>query len=94
MAPAFKGTIISTYPDGRQGRLWLNEDGTYKASGRRGDLSSGHWKVKGDSVCLSQSHPIPSPFAFCTPKPSASTWKAKAVTGEAITVHIQKGGRS
>jgi len=54
MAPAFKGTIVSTYPDGRKGRLWLSEDGSYKASGRRGDMSSGHWKVKGDNVCLSE----------------------------------------
>jgi len=94
MAPAFKGTIISTYPDGRKGKLWLSADGTYKASGRRGDKSSGHWTLKDDKVCLKQSSPMPVPFSFCTPKPTSSTWQAKAVSGEPITVHIEKGGRS
>jgi hypothetical protein len=94
MTPAFKGTIISTYPDGRTGKLWLSEDGTYKAAGRRGDKSSGHWTVKDDKVCLKQSSPIPAPFSFCTPKPTSTTWKAKAVSGEPITVHIERGGRS
>jgi hypothetical protein len=93
MSPAFEGTIISTYPDGRKGKLWLSEDGSYKAAGRRGDRSSGHWTLKDDKVCLKQSRPIPTPFAFCTPKPSSTTWKAKAVSGEPITVHIEKGGR-
>ncbi len=94
LAPAFKGTIISTYPDGRKGKLWLSEDGTYKAAGRRGDKSSGHWTLKADKVCLKQSSPMPTPFSFCTPKPTSTTWKAKAVSGEPITVHIEPGGRS
>ncbi len=94
LAPAFKGTIISTYPDGRKGKLWLSEDGTYKAAGRRGDKSSGHWTLKADKVCLKQSSPMATPFSFCTPKPSSTTWKAKAVSGEPITVHIEPGGRS
>jgi hypothetical protein len=94
LAPAFRGTIISTYPDGRTAKLWLNADGRYTAAGRRGDRSSGHWKVKGGEVCLSQSRPIPSPFSFCTPKPTTSTWRAKAVSGEPITVHVERGGRT
>ena len=28
LAPAFAGTIVSTYPDGRQAKLWLNPDGS------------------------------------------------------------------
>jgi hypothetical protein len=94
MAPAFKGTIVSTYPDGRKGKLWLSEDGSYTAAGRKGDKSSGHWTLKGDKVCLKQSKPIPGPFSFCTPKPTSTTWHAKAVSGEPITVHIEPGGRS
>ena len=27
---AFANTIVSTYPDGRQAKLWLNPDGTYR----------------------------------------------------------------
>jgi hypothetical protein len=93
MQAAFDGTIVSTYPDGRQAKLWLDKDGAYTAEGRRKDRSSGHWKVKGDKVCLSQSRPLPSPFAFCTPKPAAREWTAKALTGERIKVKLVPGGR-
>jgi hypothetical protein len=93
LAPAFKGTIVSTYPDGRKGKLWLSSNGTYKAAGRRNDKSNGHWTLKGDNVCLKQSSPLPIPFAFCTPKPTSTSWKAKAVGGEPITVHVEPGGR-
>jgi hypothetical protein len=91
---SFGNTIVSTYPDGRQGELWLQRGGTYTAEGRRHDRSSGHWKVKGGKLCLSQSSPVPVPFTYCTAIPSGgvgSTWSAKAVSGEAIRVKLVKG---
>ncbi len=94
VAKAFGNTIVSTYPDGRTGELWLQSDGGYTAQGRRGDGSNGHWSVKGQKLCLKQSRPIPSPFSFCTPIPQAgmgAAWSAKAVTGEAIRVRLVKG---
>jgi hypothetical protein len=91
LKPAFGSTIVSTYPDGRQARLWLQPDGGYTAEGRRHDPSSGHWKVKDDKVCLKQSHPFPAPFAYCTPLPVGESWTAKAVTGERIQVRLVKG---
>jgi hypothetical protein len=90
---AFAGTIVSTYPDGRKARLWLNPDGSYTAAGRRNDRSSGRWTIKGEKVCLKQSKPFSAPFAFCTPKPAAATWNAKAFTGEPIKVRLVDGGR-
>ncbi len=91
---AFGNTIVSTYPDGRKGELWLAPGGTYTAEGRRGDMSSGHWTTKGAKLCLKQAKPIGVPFSFCTPIPSnglGGSWSAKAVTGEAITVKLVKG---
>jgi len=91
---AFGNTIVSTYPDGRKGELWLEPGGAYSAEGRRGDMSSGHWTVKGSQLCLKQAKPIGVPFSFCTPIPSAGlsgTWSAKAVSGEAIKVKLVKG---
>ena len=91
---AFGNTVVSTYPDGRQGELWLEPGGAYTSKGRRGDLSGGHWTVKGEQLCLKQSKPISVFFSFCTPIPSAGTggeWSAKAVTGEPIKVKIVKG---
>jgi hypothetical protein len=92
---AFGNTIVSTYPDGRTGKLWLKPDGSYTAKGRRGDPSSGHWRVKNAKLCLKQSSPIPTPISFCTAIPSGGmehAWSAKAVTGEAIRVQLVKGG--
>ena len=91
LAPAFGNTIVSTYPDGRKGELYLSRDGGYTAKGRRGDPSDGHWTLKGAKLCLKQSHPWAPPFSFCTPLPSGKTWSAKAVTGETISVTIVKG---
>ena len=70
VSKAFGNTIVSTYPDGRKAELWLQPDGDYTAKGRRGDGSSGRWRIKGERLCLKQSHPLPSPFSFCTPIPS------------------------
>jgi len=91
---AFGNTIVSTYPDGRKGELWLQPGGAYSAEGRRGDMSSGHWSVKGAKLCLKQAKPIGMPISFCTPIPSSGlsgAWSAKAVTGEAIKVKLVKG---
>jgi hypothetical protein len=91
---AFGNTIVSTYPDGRKGELWLQASGAYSAEGRKHDPSSGHWSVKGDKLCLKQSRPIPMPVSFCTPLPSGGmgqSWKAKAVSGEQISVKLVKG---
>ncbi|MDB5439876.1 MAG: hypothetical protein JWM33_2303 [Caulobacteraceae bacterium] len=91
MQAAFGNTIVSTYPDGRTGLLWLKEDGTYTAKGRRRTSSSGTWSVKANQVCLKQKKPVGAPFSYCTALPSSETWSAKAVTGEPIKVKVVKG---
>jgi hypothetical protein len=91
---AFGNTIVSTYPDNRQAMLWLQPSGAYAAMGRRGDRSSGHWRIKGDKLCLKQDHPATLPFfRYCTPVPSEEQWTAKAVTGETIQLRLVKGMR-
>jgi hypothetical protein len=91
LEPAFKGTIISTYPDGRTAKLWLNPDGTYRGQGRRGKPSSGKWTLKGSQICLKQSKPMGAPFSYCTAVPDGASWSAKAVTGEPIRVKLVSG---
>lgn len=88
---AFGNTVVSTYPDGRTGELWLDPSGAYSAMGRRQDRSNGHWSVRGDKLCLKQSRPIPVPFAYCTALPTDGAWTAKAVSGETIHVRLVKG---
>lgn len=94
LSPAFAGTIVSTYPDGRTGRLWLRPGSAYVAKGRRGDPSSGRWRVVGQKLCLKQSRPIPVPFSYCAPLPTggvSASWSGKAVTGEPITITLVPG---
>jgi len=94
LGEAFGSTIVSTYPDGRQGELWLQRDGGYTAAGRRLDRSSGRWQIKGEKLCLKQQRPIPAPFSYCTPMPSGGIekpWTGKAYTGESINIRLVRG---
>lgn len=91
---AFGNTVVSTYPDGRTGLLWLKHDGTYTAKGRRRTGSSGRWTMKGPQVCLKQARPVRVPMSYCTVIPEnavGAVWDAKAVTGETIRVKIFHG---
>jgi hypothetical protein len=91
---AFTGTVVSTYPDGRTAKLWLEPGGTYRGQGRRGGLSRGSWKVEGDRICLRQSRPFPYPKSYCTRMVDGgvgTTWQGKAVTGEDVTMTLVAG---
>jgi hypothetical protein len=84
---AFKGTIVSTYPDGRTAELWMNPSGTFTSMGRRRDRHSGHWTLKGDKVCFRRGL-----FGYCTAIPTSETsFTTKAVTGETIQVRLMRG---
>lgn len=94
LEPAFANTIVSTYPDGRKAKLWLNRDGSYRAQGRRGKPSAGAWSLKGEKLCLKQKKPIPGPFSYCTPVKRGgvgTSWSGKAVTGEKISIQVVAG---
>ena len=91
---AFGNTVVSTYPDGRTGLLWMKPDGTYSAVGRRRTPSSGTWRVNGDLVCLKQRKPRSAPISYCTRFPNGgvgTSWQARAVTGEKITIKLVRG---
>ena len=90
LAPAFEGTLVSTYDDGRHGHLNLARDGTYRYRGRRDTPSSGVWDVKGETVCLHQRRPVPF-GSYCTPIPNGTSWRTKAVGGEMVTVRLVRG---
>ena len=94
LEPAFSNTIVSTYPDGRQARLWLDPDGGYRALGRRGEPTRGTWRIKGEKLCLKQSRPFAVPFSYCTPVMGGEVgdvWIRRAVTGELLHVRLEHG---
>jgi hypothetical protein len=83
---AFSGTIVTTYPDGRSQKLWMNPDGSYTSEGRRHGRYKGHWRVKGDKVCFRRSI-----FGYCTHIPSGTSFRTKAVNGETVQVRLVPG---
>ena len=92
LTPAFKGTIVSTYPSGRSTKLWLNPDGTYTAQRTHGGRTSGVWKFKGDRVCLTQKQPASFPFSFCNAIPAVGagqTWQSKSPKGEPLNNRLE-----
>ena len=91
---AIGNTIIETYADGRTAEIWLAASGAYTGEGRRHDMSTGHWSVKGTKLCFTRTHPFAFGLRFCTPIPDVGMgqpWQAKAVTGEGITVRVVTG---
>ena len=96
LAPAFHGTIVSTYPDGATGRLLVNRDKTYRYTGRAGKKSGGTWGLNGEKteICLKQRQPIFIPLGYCTPIPQGRTWTAKAVDGQMVRLHLMAGRRA
>lgn len=90
---AFGNTIQSTYPDGRQAELWLQPGGAYRAQGRRGQDTSGRWRMNGNRLCLNQQQPFAAPIHYCTPIPERfdGAWTARAPTGERISVSLVRG---
>ena len=91
LEPAFGGTIVSVYDNGKKGHLNLAKDGTYRYRGRTNKPSSGVWDMKNEStICLHQKKPI-GIGSYCTPIPSGKTWRTKAAGGEMVTVHVEGG---
>ena len=90
---AFGNTIQSTYPDGRQAEVYLQEGGAYQSTGRRGQHTSGVWRMRGNRLCLNQRQPFAGPFGYCTsiPERTDAEWSARAPTGENIRVHLVRG---
>ena len=95
VAAAFGNTIKALYADGKHQRIWLKEDGTWEAIGRRGKWSAGKWSHKDDKVCLKQAKPIPAPFKYCTHFPTdgglGTVWASKDMTGQPIQLTLVKG---
>jgi hypothetical protein len=89
----FGNTVMSVYPDGRSQKIWLHADGTWDGKSRRGNAISGKWNMKGDRVCLRQSHPPTLPISFCQTMPPdpGVTLTSHDLTGQTIHLRIVKG---
>lgn len=95
IAAAFGNTVLSIYPDGRSQKIWLHPDGGWNGVGRNGAPLDGHWTMKGDKVCLRQSHPPTLPFSYCTVFPTdphiGVTWASHDFAGRPIELTVVKG---
>jgi hypothetical protein len=93
VAPAFGNTVVSSYPDGTSQKIWLHPDGSWEGVSRKGVELAGHWRLKGDKVCLRQSKPPTLPISFCTQVPATpeAQWASKDVMGRPIVISLMKG---
>lgn len=94
---AFGNTVLVTFPDGRNQNIWLDQDGAYTATGRRGQESGGRWSLRGDEICLRQLRPFPAPIVYCTPAPhdaATAVWTAKALNGQPVKLRLVRGRSS
>jgi hypothetical protein len=89
----FGNTVMSIYPDGRSQKIWIHPDGTWTGQSRRGIPLAGHWNMKGDKVCLRQSHPPTLPISFCQtlPKDPEVGLTSRDLTGQTIHLKLVKG---
>jgi len=89
----FGNTVMSIYPDGRSQKVWLHPDGSWDGRSRRGIALSGKWTMKGDKVCLRQSHPPTLPISFCQamPRDPDVTLTSHDLMGQTIHLKIVKG---
>ena len=91
----FGNTVVSTYPDGRTQHLWVHPDGGWDGIARNGKHIAGTWTVKGEKVCLRQTHPPTLPFSYCTPFPQdpriGAVWGAKDFFGTPIRLTVLRG---
>lgn len=87
LEPAFRNTVVTTYRSGHTAKLWLNRDGSYQATRTNGQVTHGHWQIKGEKICLTQDKPFYVPLAFCTlvPKGGVGTsWDSSSFSGEPV----------
>ena len=91
---AFGNTVVVTFRDGRTQHIWLDADGAYTATGRRGQESGGRWRLNGDEICLRQLRPFPAPIVYCTRAPHDAAnvvWTAKAIDGQPVKLRLTPG---
>jgi hypothetical protein len=95
VSAAFGNTVVTTYPDGRNQRIWLHEDGSWEGVNRRGASIAGRWELRAEKICLRQIKPINLPITYCTDFPSDSVpgaqWTGRDMTGRPIQLTLQRG---
>lgn len=89
---AFGNTVLTIDPDGRSRKIWLNPDGTWTGSSRRGLDLAGTWKVSGEKVCLRQSKPrLPGSMCERFPTEFGAPMKVKDPSGKSVQLKLVKG---
>jgi hypothetical protein len=102
MAGAYGNTVVVTNAKGETSKIWINQDGTYKAEAN-GKSGTGKWALKDGNkkYCATPDLPADAPAGTAAPKEACSefkgphkvgdTWKQKDADGKAITVEIKAG---
>jgi hypothetical protein len=91
-AAAFGNTVVTTDPDGRSRKIWLQPDGTWTGKSRRGLDLAGKWTERDDKVCLTQSKPrLFGSMCERFPSDPKVGIDAKDPTGKQVHLKLVKG---
>jgi hypothetical protein len=103
LAGVYGNTVVVTDAKGAVTKIWINKDGTYKATGVDGQSGTGKWSVKDNNTKYCSTPDLPATAPAGTPSPSEScselkgshkagdTWQQNDANGQPITVAIKKG---
>jgi hypothetical protein len=103
MAGAYGNTVVVTNAKGETSKLWINQDGTYKAQGANGQTGTGKWALKDNNskYCATPDLPAnapkdtPAPKEACSefkgPHKAGDKWDQTDAAGEKVTVEIKAG---
>ena len=92
MATAYGNTVLITYSDGTQVKLYIDEGGSYTGESPQGQ-SSGSWAISGGQTCFTQQAPEATPPS-CGPTVSKNvgdTWQGTGQGGAPVTITIVQG---
>lgn len=96
MASAYGNTVSITYPDGTIVELFIEPDGTYKATSPQQGQVGGTWAIADGQTCFTQLDPVPAPGMSpnCGPtvdKNVGDTWDGVGIGGAPVKLTIIAG---
>ena len=103
MAGIYGNTVVVTNAKGEVSKIWINKDGTCKATSTNGQSGTGKWSVKDNNTkyCVTPDLPATAPAGTPAPKESCSEfhggkkpgdkWQQKDAEGQTITVEVKAG---
>ncbi|MDP1631945.1 MAG: hypothetical protein Q8L66_11060 [Caulobacter sp.] len=92
MASAYGNTVLITYADGTEVKIYVDEGGSYSGESPAGQ-SAGSWAISGGKTCFTQQSPEATPpsCSATVNKNVGDSWQSTGQGGAPVTVTIVSG---